>query len=113
MNLNYQLLTRIVIALTAIYLGVTTGIVLDYTNGTIQTIDKKDKIKIETIGYQDLLRLELEMPLYQVEAILGKGTIISRDSKQLVLRWHTDQGYLVCYFDPTKALTGFMQTYEY
>lgn len=110
MNLDY-LLTKIITALSIIYLGITTGIVLDYTNGTIQTGKPNKKTEVKKIGYQDLLRLELDMPLYQVEAILGQGTIVSQDSKQLVLKWVSNEGYLVCHFNSDKILVGFVQKY--
>ncbi len=112
MNIDYRKLVRIIISLIVIYLGIATnsGLTIDYKNGTVQLPTKSKKSKVQIVSYQDILRLRLDMKLYEVEAILGQGTIVSQDSTRIVLRWSTDKGYLVCYFDSNKALEKFAQT---
>lgn len=96
--------------LILLVLGVVqTSYTLNLISFTIET-DKIMQPNTFDFTYAEIERLKLKMQLYEVEAILGRGTRIAESIDKTSYFWQMyREQRLICYFNQNGELIGFQQ----
>lgn len=108
---NYLSIELVLILILSTSIGAT---YFSYTKGIKENSSQYDEISDannhNNFTYAEIERLKLEMYLFQVEAILGRGVKIEQSTNSKTYQWYNSNGaWLICKFDNKGQLLSFQQ----